>query len=297
MIGIYKIINPKGYIYIGQSINIESRWNKYRYCDYSYDDNKLYRSLRKYGYDQHIFEIIEICSEIQLDEREIYWIEFYNSCCTKYPDNMGLNIEPGGNKPPRRPIGYKMSEESKKIISEKAKQRHVDGRYDELKERRKKSIKPKKEKVTKVPKIPKVKVYKTKEEISKKIKDRLIKHYASEAGVITKQKQSKSFWNNRDPVEYSETLSKRYKGRISPMKGKKQTPLHRDALKKVQESLKKKVIQMDIGGNYIKEWNSLSDIKNELGFNIDHISLFCKGKRKDMSQYRGFIWKFKNDKK
>jgi hypothetical protein len=30
MIGIYKIINPKGKTYIGQSINIEKRWNGYK---------------------------------------------------------------------------------------------------------------------------------------------------------------------------------------------------------------------------------------------------------------------------
>jgi hypothetical protein len=30
MIGIYKIINPNGRIYIGQSTNIEGRWTKYK---------------------------------------------------------------------------------------------------------------------------------------------------------------------------------------------------------------------------------------------------------------------------
>jgi hypothetical protein len=30
MIGIYKIINPNGRIYIGQSTNIEVRWSKYK---------------------------------------------------------------------------------------------------------------------------------------------------------------------------------------------------------------------------------------------------------------------------
>ena len=58
IIGIYKIINPKGKIYIGQSTNLKKREDSYEKlrCDKQY---KLYNSLQKYGWEQHIFEIIE----------------------------------------------------------------------------------------------------------------------------------------------------------------------------------------------------------------------------------------------
>ena len=49
MIGIYKIINPKGKIYIGQSIDIDRRFNEYKklQCNQS---KKIYYSLKKYGF-------------------------------------------------------------------------------------------------------------------------------------------------------------------------------------------------------------------------------------------------------
>jgi hypothetical protein len=48
MVGIYKISNPNGRIYIGQSTNIELRWGKYSklHCK---DQPSLYLSLKKHG--------------------------------------------------------------------------------------------------------------------------------------------------------------------------------------------------------------------------------------------------------
>lgn len=51
----------------------------------------------------------------------------------------------------------------------------------------------------------------------------------------------------------------------------------------------KKRLQYDLQGNFIKEWNSLAEIKNVLGLNISLISQCCSGKRK--TGY-GFIWKY-----
>jgi group I intron endonuclease len=77
IIGIYKITSPSGKIYIGQSINIVIRWKKYEILDCK-TQIKLYRSLKKYGYENHIFEIVEECFENHLNEREIYWGEYFN---------------------------------------------------------------------------------------------------------------------------------------------------------------------------------------------------------------------------
>ncbi len=54
---IYMITSPTGRIYIGSTSNIENRWKKYRYLSCK-GQIKLYNSLRKYGYINHIFEII-----------------------------------------------------------------------------------------------------------------------------------------------------------------------------------------------------------------------------------------------
>lgn len=89
--GIYKITTPTNKIYIGQSINILVRWNRYKnlHCK---TQSRLYRSLIKYGFDSHSFDIIERCSKDQLDEREVYWIGIYNTFNTKH----GLNLIDGG---------------------------------------------------------------------------------------------------------------------------------------------------------------------------------------------------------
>ena len=78
MIGIYKITSPSEKVYIGQSINIEKRRQGYQrlYCK---DQTRLYNSLVKYGFSQHVFEVVEECTTNQLNVRERYWQDFYKA--------------------------------------------------------------------------------------------------------------------------------------------------------------------------------------------------------------------------
>jgi group I intron endonuclease len=78
MIGIYKITSVKNKIYIGQSIDIEYRFYKYKRFDCK-SQTKLYRSLKKYGVENHTFEVIEECIVESLNERERHWQDFYNA--------------------------------------------------------------------------------------------------------------------------------------------------------------------------------------------------------------------------
>jgi group I intron endonuclease len=73
MIGIYKITNPKGKIYIGQSTQIEKRFNQYKTLDKTCIGSKLFNSLIKYGPYNHIFEIIEECNLEELDYKEFIY--------------------------------------------------------------------------------------------------------------------------------------------------------------------------------------------------------------------------------
>jgi group I intron endonuclease len=108
MTGIYKITNPEGQIYVGQSLDINKRFNDYKghYCK---GQVLLYLSLKKYGWFYHIFEIIEECSEDQLNIKEQYWINYYNCILN------GLNQNVGG----KARINFKLSDEAKRIKSEK----------------------------------------------------------------------------------------------------------------------------------------------------------------------------------
>ena len=94
MVGIYKITNLiNNQSYIGQSVNITKRWRGHKNIspnDHNYE-YPLYKAFRKYGLENFSFEVIEECRIEELNEKEIYWINYYNS----YKD--GYNQTPGGN--------------------------------------------------------------------------------------------------------------------------------------------------------------------------------------------------------
>ena len=94
MIGIYKITNlQNGKCYIGQSVDIEARWKDEIQRAFIETDNSynypLSRALRNYGIENFSFEVIEECSQLNLNEREKYWIEYFNSFCSGYNQTLG----------------------------------------------------------------------------------------------------------------------------------------------------------------------------------------------------------------
>lgn len=87
--GIYKITNLiNNKIYIGQSIHIEKRWKEHKYYS-SQEKTAIQAAFKKYGLSNFSFEVIEECSKEKLDEREIYWIKFYNSYYNGYNMTKG----------------------------------------------------------------------------------------------------------------------------------------------------------------------------------------------------------------
>jgi group I intron endonuclease len=90
-IGIYKITNPKGKIYIGKSKQIEHRFNSYKKIQHCSQQKKLYNSLKKYSPKTHVFEILRECTEEQLNMLEMEYIKKYNSV------EKGLNLTYGGD--------------------------------------------------------------------------------------------------------------------------------------------------------------------------------------------------------
>jgi group I intron endonuclease len=99
MIGIYKITNPRGEVYVGLSKNIELRWQSHKNFQF-HKNNKLKESLLRDNIELHIFEVIEEVdiSDLRqyeanalLRKRERYWINKLNSF------NIGLNENGGGS--------------------------------------------------------------------------------------------------------------------------------------------------------------------------------------------------------
>jgi hypothetical protein len=77
--GIYKITSPSNKIYIGQSRDINKRIQSYIKGYKLQSQPKLYNSINKYSWENHTFEIIEECEFNELNNKERYWQEYYNS--------------------------------------------------------------------------------------------------------------------------------------------------------------------------------------------------------------------------
>lgn len=88
MIGIYKITKKEnGKSYIGQSNDIERRIKEHQYKT----DLAIELAIRKYGVDAFNYEVLEQCSLEELDAKEIYWIQYYNTF-----KGFGYNCNKGG---------------------------------------------------------------------------------------------------------------------------------------------------------------------------------------------------------
>lgn len=95
---IYKITNKtNGKLYIGQTTKIRAtdRFSQHRYLANHPEQEKspsyLHRAMRSNGIDNFSFEVIEEIPNTQLNERGIYWIEYYNSLSPN-----GYNLTSGG---------------------------------------------------------------------------------------------------------------------------------------------------------------------------------------------------------
>ncbi len=124
---IYKITSPSGKVYIGQTRDISRRKSKYKRLDCK-QQPKIFNSIEKYSWELHKFEVVEEVESSFLNEREKYWIEYFDSLenglnCTGGGDSKKISPEtiekirqsklgkPSPNK------GKSMSDEQKKKIS------------------------------------------------------------------------------------------------------------------------------------------------------------------------------------
>ena len=101
--GIYKIVNNiNGHLYIGQSIDIHNRWMRHKWSAFHEEackDYPLYRAFRKYGIENFTFEVIELCDKTELQEKEKYYINMYQSFIEGYNQTSGGEGCYGQEKP------------------------------------------------------------------------------------------------------------------------------------------------------------------------------------------------------
>jgi len=120
--GIYKWTSPSGKSYIGQAINLKKRWREFRRPSNIYYTSKgsaIDNARAKYpNYDnQWQYEILEYCKEEELDKKETYYIDYYDTF------HKGYNATRGGDGTK----GRKMEDWQKELCSKVAKERWQEG--------------------------------------------------------------------------------------------------------------------------------------------------------------------------
>lgn len=260
---VYKHTNKiNGKIYIGiTSQKPNKRWQN----GYGYKDNQhFYRAIQKYGWDNFEHEILyeDLEEEIALSkEREL--IELYHS----NDPNLGYNKDNGGAMGRMTPeaiekvrqwhLGRKLSEETKKKISEKRKGKYVgenSGMYgkhhtEETKRKLSESAKARTG-------------WKHSEETKKKIG---AKHKGKIVSQETREKLSKA----RTGKRYTEEQKLKLRGRNTIS-----------------------VAQFTLDGELVAIYPSIAEASRQLNIAGPLIINCCKRRKK---QTHGYVWRYANE--
>lgn len=112
MIGIYKILNKEtGKMYIGQSNDITRRIGEHLTKGKA-SRIPLDAEIEIKGKEYYDWEVVELCSLDQLNEKETYWIKYFNTVENGYNENYGGQTNLIGSNNPNA----KLSEEDIVVI-------------------------------------------------------------------------------------------------------------------------------------------------------------------------------------
>jgi group I intron endonuclease len=264
--GIYKITSPSNKTYIGQSINIHLRWERDYYTLQCKNQPKLYNSLKKYGPENHKFDILEECLIEQLNKRERYWQDKYNVL-----SESGLNLILTSTNDKSGKHSHDTINKMKLYWNEHYK--YNDGPNKGIKQSKETCLKKANSAFT-----HSIFQYDL-NGVFIKSWDRII-DVERELGIANttithccqgkKDSAGKFIWRYQDsPKQLLEN--------IKPVRSAKYgIP----------------VLQHDLDGNFIKEWKSAKIASVKLNIDNGSIANCCKGKQKTAF---GFKWKYKKD--
>lgn len=253
---IYALSDPRdGNVrYIGKSNNVKHRFNSH-VSELTKRTNKTnwIKSLLKLNLKPDIF----IVDEVDINEWQFWEIHYIS--LFKYYGFKLTNSTIGGECGPSLK-GVRRSDEVKRKISEKAKNRS----YDSV-----------------------LKMIKTKKERAKEISDRR-KAMGLKMSDESKEKLRKLKLNMSD--EYRMKISLANKGRKASEKAiENQKIAHKN---QKNENLRVSVCQLDFNNNVINIFNSIADASRFLRGDVNavgNISMCAMGKKKS---YRGYKWKY-----
>lgn len=256
--GIYIIKNKiTNKVYIGQSKKLDKRYDShlYRLKRKEHHNEILQRAFDKYSIVNFEFSILEeIIDEQLLNEREKYWIDFYG----------GINCESVYNL--KDPLLNEHSDYVKK--KQKIK---MTGENN--------------------PNYGKKWTQEMKDKMSNKKKNKTWEElYGKEKADLAKQKMSKTNTGRKHSEETKQKLRELNSGEKGTAYGKGYRQVgEKNSMFGKPHVGRKPILQFDMQGNFIKEFEFIGQVKNE-GFNIGNVGAAVKGKLKSSG---GFIWKYK----
>jgi hypothetical protein len=290
IVGIYKVTNPVGAVYIGESKDIEKRWKTYEKLKCK-AQRKLYNSFIKYGFENHIFEIVKECIIEEIPYYERHYQEYYdvldkeyglNLKLTKIGDKKQVHSEETRKKQSESQKGKKHSEESRKKMSE-AKKNMSEGTKQKMSESKKgkttwmKGKKHTEETLKKMSDANKGKKLSdaTKEKIGKAGKGR--RHTEETRKKMSKPRSEET---RKKMSDAKQKMSEETKRKISESsKGK---TMSEEARKKMSKSKSKKAINIQTNEIY----NSVTEMCEILGLKCNTMKPKLCGLRKNNTPFQ-----------
>lgn len=348
MIGIiYKYTSPSGKVYIGQTIDEKKRRKEFRNLNIKYAGRKINHARKKYGPENFEYEVLERYrfrvmerARKKLNERERYFIELYDSYRNGYNSDTGgwdasgfkwseetkAEFRKKKKDKPNPFLGKHHTDETRAILSEKAKQSYVNGRVPNFKGRH--HTEEAKRKNSEAHKA----LY-----ANGATPTMLGKHHTLAARLIQSVKAQERM---ADPIfrekfrticaseEHRNNLSKALRGEKNPMFGKKATPEARakmsaarkregdhnykkqlaetqkeklsDSLReyyrthtvseetrrKMREGQRTPIRQLTLDGEFVAEYPSPTIAQEKTGINSSYIVKVCRGKRPAANGYK-----------
>jgi hypothetical protein len=280
---IYKTTNKlTGKIYIGQDKNNNP--------SYYGSGKKIQSAIKKYGKENFVKEILEECfDENHMNEREIYWIAFYDSQNRK----TGYNISEGGKEGDRK-IGQDIAKNGiYNYWVEKYGKEEADKRKKDMVE---KIVKHTKKNGTDLTKKGRYKIWL--EEYGEEEADR--RHLEWRLKISQYQTfKIENGWKHSDESKEKIKMASIGRKMSEDTKNKLRKPKPKgfsDKLSSIKKGIstgpsKKRLMveQYDLMDNFVYLWDSISMAENTL--KIYNISNVCKGKQETAGGYK---WKYKN---
>lgn len=260
---IYKITNPQGKVYIGQTVNFRRRMTAYR-NNKKINQPRLSNSIFKYGWEAHRVEIIHEGRTEELNDLERYYQDLYQVM----DRDKGLNLRLTGTND----RNGSLSDETKKKISERDMSYLIGNKFRKG--------------------IPHT------EEDKRKISQGVKGLFAGEKNPMYGMTGEKNHFFKRKHTEearrkMSESLAGKMAGYKNPMYrvrllgdenhfyGKKHTDESREKMRE-NHRLSKKVVCTETG----REWNSICHCAEDLEISRSHLANKLKGKVRNNTSLR-----------